>query len=121
MEELLRSFSKLFVPEDILAHFEVKTLKEVDGVILIEMDEKIEGHVPKIILREGKAVLSGYCNPKEIQTYPAQGKEVFIKLRRRKWKIKGTTKSYSNSYRFTKEGMKATDQFGSFLKEIGRE
>ena len=121
MEELFNSFSKLFVPSEILTHFEVTGLEEIGGVIQIELKEKKDAnHIPKQILKEGKAVLDGFCNKIEIQTFPAQGKEVFLTLYRRKWKIKGTTKSYSNRYDFTEKGMKATKDFGAFLKEIGR-
>jgi hypothetical protein len=121
MGDLTMSFSKLFVPSEILEHFDVVSLKEEGGVMIIELFEKADAHhIPEAILREGKAVLDGYCNKQEIQTYPAQGKEVFLRLFRRKWKVKGTTKSYSNSYEFTKSGMKATKDFGAFLKEIGR-
>lgn len=121
MTNLIESFSSLFVPSDIMEHFTVTKLEEENGVIIIELYEKEDNsHIPKEILREGKAVLNGYCNKIEIQTFPAQGKEVFLRLYRRKWKVKGTTKSYSNTYIFTESGMKATKDFGAFLKEISR-
>jgi hypothetical protein len=119
---LIESFSKIFVPSEILAHFEVIDLVEQSGIIFIELDEKNDAnHIPKSIVHQGKAVLGGFCNSIDIQTYPAQGKEVFLRLRRRRWKKKGTTKTYSNSYEFIDKGMKATKEFGAFLKEIGRE
>ncbi len=121
MTTLEESFSTLFVPAEILEHFKVTKLEEEHGVIIIELYEKEDNsHIPKDIFKEGKAVLNGYCNKLEIQTYPAQGKEVFLRIYRRKWKVKGTTKSYSNTYEFTESGMKATKDFGAFLKEIGR-
>lgn len=122
MSDLLSSFSRLFVPEDILKHFDVTNLQEDQGVILIELVEKDNNeHIPKSILREGKAVKDGYMNPIEIQSFPAQGKEVFLRLKRRRWKVKGTHKGYHNTYSFINPGMKSTKEFGSFLKEIGRE
>ncbi len=121
MTQLEESLSSLFVPKEILDHFEVKSLTEKDGVLIIDLDEKSDGkHIPKAIVRVGKAVLSGYCNTIELQTFPAQGKEVFLRLRRRRWKRKGTTKAYSNSYEFHETGMKCTKIFGAFLKEIDR-
>lgn len=122
MSSLLTSFSKLFIPEYILEHFDVIDLEELSGIIVISLVEKDDTkHIPQQILRSGKAVKDGYCNALEIQTFPAQGKEVFLKLKRRRWKIKGTTKGYHNTYNFIDEGMKATKEFGAFLKEIGRE
>jgi hypothetical protein len=59
-------------------------------------------------------------NPIELQTFPMKAKETFLLLKRRRWKLKGKDKSYFNTYSFCREGMKATEEFGAFLKEIGR-
>lgn len=121
MKELLDQFSRLFVPEEILAHFEVTELDQSGKVILIELVEKDDvAHIPKAILHDGKSVKDGYMNTLEIQTFPAQGKEVFLGLKRRRLKKKGTSKGYHNTYSFIDKGMKATKAFGAFLKEIGR-
>lgn len=120
-EDLVKSFAKLFVPEEILLHFEVTELKQEGKYIFISLEEKNDvGHIPKSILNKGKAVLNGFYNKIDLQTYPAQGKEVFLRLYRRRWKLKGTTQSYGNEYDFAIEGTKATKEFGSFLKSIGR-
>lgn len=119
----MRDIIGLIIPKEILAHFDYECYKEQDGVYLIEMVEKdnIE-HIPKSVLRKGKVVLNGYMNSIDIQTYPLQGKEVFIRLRRRRWRLVNdeTKKSYFNEYDFTLPGIKATKAFGAFLKEIGR-
>jgi hypothetical protein len=122
LKELLDKFSRLFVPEEILNHFEVVGLDEGDSNILIDLVEKDDvQHIPKAILHDGKSVKDGYMNTVEIQTFPAQGKEVYLRMKRRRWKKKGTTKGYHNTYDFIDKGMKATKAFGSFLKEVGRE
>ena len=111
----------LLVPGDILEHFEYEKLEELHGVIRVHLVEKDDiKHIPKSILRTGKAVLDGYMSPLELQSFPTMGKEVYLVLRRRRWKVKGTTKGYQNTYNFYEEGMKATKAFGAFLKEIGR-
>ena len=115
------SLIELIVPSELLLHFEYEGHEEFGGVYRIHMVEKKDvSHIPKKILHTGKAVLDGYMNSLELQTYPLKGKEVFLLLRRRRWKVKGTEKGYSNIYNFHKKGMKATREFGSFLKEIGR-
>lgn len=117
MEELVG----LLAPAEILKHFEYEKLEQTGGVIRVHLIEKNDlKHIPKEILHTGKAVLDGYMHPVELQTFPTQGKEVFLVLKRRRWKVKGTTKGYHNSYEFYEEGMKATKKFGAFLKEIGR-
>jgi len=112
---------ELLVPEYILAHFEYERVEKISGVIRVHLIEKQDPeHYPKDIVGKGEKVLNGYMNPIELQTFPTQGKEVFLFLKRRRWKIKGTNKHYYNTYSFYQEGMKATKEFGAFLKEIGR-
>jgi hypothetical protein len=111
----------LLVPDEILEHFEYEGLEELSGVIRVHLVEKQDpNHYPKAILGKGIRFLNGYMNPIELQTFPTKGKEVFLLLKRRRWKLKGSNKSYYNNYDFTEKGMKATKEFGAFLKEIGR-
>jgi len=115
------SLIKLLVPDYILSHFEYEYWEEVSGVIRIHLVEKKDpNHYPKELIGKGERSLDGYMNPLELQTFPTQAKEVFLLLKRRRWKLKGGNKSYYNSYSFYQEGMKATKEFGAFLKEIGR-
>ena len=117
----MRDLIDLIVPSEITAHFVFESYEEVSGVYVIHMTEKDDvSHIHKELLHDGKAVLDGYMNPIDLQTYPLKGKEVFIRLRRRRWKKKGTSKGYSNTYQFNESGIKATREFGAFLKEIGR-
>ena len=110
----------LFVPENILEHFEYEKLEEVSGVIRIHLIEKKDpNHYPKAILGKGPRSLNGFMNPIELQTFPAKGKEVFLYLKRRRWKLEGSNTSYYNNYSFSEKGMKATKEFGIFLKELG--
>ena len=112
---------ELFAPAEILEHFEFEKVEEISGVIRIHLVEKDDPyHYPKEIIGKGERLLNGYMNPIELQTFPTQGKEVFLMLKRRRWKIKGSDKSYFNNYSFNEDGMKATREFGAFLKEIGR-
>lgn len=119
--EMNTELIKLFVPDYILAHFDYESYEEVSGVIRIYLVEKQDpNHYPKSIIGKGKRSLNGYLNPMELQTFPTQAKEVFLYLKRRRWKLEGSNKSYFNTYTFNDEGMKATKEFGAFLKEIGR-
>jgi hypothetical protein len=112
---------KLFAPSYVLEHFEYEKYQEESGVIRIYLIEKQDiKHIPKGLPRKIDAVLNGFMNPVEIQTFPTQAKEVFLYLIRRRWKEKGSNISYYNTYNFCQEGMKATKEFGAFLKEIGR-
>ena len=57
----------------------------------------------------------------EIAGFPLQGKPLFLQIYRRKWKETGKKKSYTNTYEFYRPGMKTTDEFGIFLKELTRQ
>lgn len=116
-KELIR----LLVPDNILLHFEYEKLEEISGVIRVYLTEKHDpNHYPKAIIGKGERSLNGFMNPLELQTFPTKGKEVFLLLKRRRWKLRGDDKSYYNSYDFHEPGMKATKEFGAFLKDIGR-
>lgn len=119
---------ELFAPQEILRDFDFEKLVEENGIYRIYMVEKDDAaHIPAELKKEvngdlSNVVLDGYTNYIELQTFPAMGKEVFLYLKRRRWKIKQEQrqeqKSYTNSYSYNKKGMKATKAFGDFLKEI---
>lgn len=119
---------ELFAPQEILRDFDFEKLVEENGIYLIYMVEKEDAdHIPAELKKEvngdlSNIVLDGYTNYIELQTFPAMGKEVFLYLKRRRWKIKQEQrqeqKSYTNSYSYNEKGMKATKAFGDFLKEI---
>jgi hypothetical protein len=117
-EELQRRLFSLLIPEEILVSFEIENIKESEEVIEIELVEK--ELIPTQLIGK-QAVLNGYMNPIELQSYPIQGRKCYLKLKRRRWKQRGTTDSTNchNEYDFAAEGTKATKMFGAFLKENG--
>ena len=116
MEQLLA----LLVPSDILSHFDFESVEKINGVYRIGLIEKKDSsHIPASIIYKGSAVLDGYMNPIELQTFPIKATEVFLYLKRRKWKDH-ISKNHFNNYEFTQQGLKATKEFAAFLKEIGR-
>jgi hypothetical protein len=115
-EEIEAQVFRLLIPQEILFSFEIENIKESEETVEIELIEK--EFIPKEL--EGKqAVLNGYMNPMELQSYPIQGRKCYLKLKRRRWKVRGTTDSTNcpNEYYFAAEGTKATKMFGAFLKE----
>jgi hypothetical protein len=66
---------RLIVPEEILKSFTVITLKEWGDRFEITLTEK-ENLIPEVL--KGKiAVLDGYWNALEFQTFPQKGKACF--------------------------------------------
>lgn len=65
-------------------------------------------------------VQNGFMNSVELNSFLIVGKRCFLRLTRRKWKLRGSdgSASYTNSYDFALEGTKATKLFGSFKKSL---
>lgn len=115
-EELNNQLYSLLIPKEILESFTIEQIKESEELIEISLLEK---ELIPAELTGKQAVLNGYMNPIELHSYPIQGKTCYLKLKRRRWKLKGTSNSSNchNEYDFAAEGTKATKQFGAFLKE----
>lgn len=114
-EQLHRMYS-LFIPSEILSSFEVVNITEHTSTITVELTEK-ESLIP-LSLQGKEAILNGYFNPLELQSFPINAKECYLKLTRRRWKEKAKEgPSYYNEYDFSASGTKATKAFGAFLKE----
>ena len=109
---------KAFLPIKWLACFELKEFSERNKEWQIVLVEK-EDCIPKE-LQDKEAVQNGFLNPVEISDFPLRGKSTYLKFIRRRWKEAGQNKSYFNQYDFHPKGMKATKEFGSFLKGFDR-
>jgi len=106
----------LLFPEPISSHFEVEEIKEFSEHIEIRLEELAELVPEELSESRGKIILDGFCNPVELQSFPLKGKAVYLKIYRRRWKEKDTSRHYSNCYTLHPQGVKATVDFASFLK-----
>ena len=114
-------FEKLIhqlVPEDILASFDIVDIE----------DEKAEELIIRLVEKESKKpdsqaelIMNGYLKEIELTHFPSNGRQCFLRLKRRRWKSKDKKLSkayYYNDYDFSVSGAKVTKSFGSFLKEF---
>lgn len=113
---ILQSLHSLLFPEPISSHFEVSRTKEFKEHIEIRLEELAELIPEELKGVLGKVVLDGFYNPIELQSFPLKGKAVYLKIYRRRWKVSGQKQHYGNRYNLHQEGVKATDEFASFLK-----
>jgi hypothetical protein len=108
---------KIFIPQEYLKDFDTNYIEEHPEEWIIELVEK-EDRIPECL--KGKdVVLDGYCNEIDILTHAFSLKKIYLRLIRRRWKERGSTKGYSNEYDLHIPGMKTTREFRDFLKEIG--
>jgi hypothetical protein len=108
---------KILIPEEYLKDFEPNSVENKPSEWVIELIEKEDRIPPALAGKE--AVLDGYNNEIDILTHAFSLKKIYLRLIRRRWKEKGTTKHYSNEYDLHIPGMKTTREFRDFLKEIG--
>ena len=108
---------KILIPEEYLKDFEPNSVENKPTEWVIELIEK-EDRIPHPLVGK-EAVLDGYNNEIDILTHAFSLKKIYLRLIRRRWKEKGTTKHYSNEYNLHIPGMKTTKEFRDFLKEIG--
>lgn len=114
--KLYSDLVELIAPAEISKYFDLSSITEKKSLITLTFEERAD-LVPKEL--KGKdVVLDGFVNPIELQTFPLKDKQVFLSIKRRRWKERGkTAESYSNTYDLYRKGMEATRQFGNFLKE----
>ena len=113
---LYQELVSLVAPGIISEKFELISIIEKKGTITLLFEEK-EELVPEEL--KGKEVVSdGFVNEVGLQSFPLKDKEVYLSVRRRRWKEKGRQyPSFTNQYELFLKGMKTTKEFGVFLKE----
>lgn len=114
--QVIQSLLSLLFSEELASNFIVKEVQEYPEHIEIVLEEH-SNLIPSFLSSKSDIVLDGFCNPKELQSFPMKGKAVYLKVYRRRWKEKGSSKHHSNNYNLNTEGVKATKPFSSFLKE----
>jgi len=114
--EPMQELVKLIAPGVISEKFEFKAVEEKSETITLYFEEKPD-LIPEALV--GKEIVQdGFLNSIELQTFPLKDKAVYLSLKRRRWKEKGSQgPSYNNSYELHRKGMKTTNEFGDFLKE----
>jgi len=114
-QDLLYEMAKMMVPQEFLEYFSVFEVKELKSEWRIILHEK-ETFIPDNLKGQEDTVLDGYCNPIHILSHCFSLKPVFLVFMRRRWKQSGTDIHYSNTYTFTKDSAKITNEMADFLK-----
>lgn len=115
-KSILQELFKVLFPEEISLYFDIKDVQEHNDRVCIRLEELPE-LVPDGLRDVTDVSLDGYCNPVELQSFPLKGKPVYLHVYRRRWKRKGDSTHYSNTYNLHPEGVKATSEFAAFLKD----
>ena len=117
------SFISHFLPKGLLEHFSILDVFELCDIkekrpyfeICLEENNKILKEVDAS-LYESK----GFTEI-TIQDFPIRGKAVYLKIKRRRWRLKTNPKvSIRNDFSFVAEGSGFTQELSDFLKGTGR-
>jgi len=117
-----RYLSHIF-PKGLLEHFQIIEFKEL-------YNEKEESEFYEIVLEENNVILGdidqslyeskGFTEV-VLQDFPIRGKAVFLRFKRRRWRLKTDKNSIiRNDFSFVAVGSGFTKELSDFLKESGR-
>ena len=118
------SMLSLFLPEGLLAHFEVVSLHIRGDVqakkdcFYIYLDEK--NKLPKSYSSKDYES-KGFYNRTIIQDFPIRGKAVYLCIKRRRWRHKIDRTKIKGDYSFIADVSKLTVELSDFLKGTGRD
>ncbi len=116
--ELIKSILHFIAPNVVIDNFDLVSVNEYPDYYTLEFEE-----FPELVPDELSGCdfkLSGFMNKIELHTFPQKGKSCYLHIKRRKWTDKKTGKTYLNNYNLHKEGSKATNELGAFLKKNNR-
>ena len=111
------SLLKLFLPDFILEHFEIKGVIEEPETFHIELEEL---NAPPVEWSGKKVQSKGFFPQIVIQDFPIRGRKVFYHIKRRRWLDTEDSKVIYRNWVLVEKGTRMTGDFAAFLKEINR-
>ena len=119
MQDSFTDLLKLLLPEILVNNFELTSFKkEEKGEILYLFLKEIYS-IPEEF-RSSKISSKGFFPEITVQDFPIRGHRVYLHITRRRWLNEDTGKVVYRDWKLVKDGTRITDEFASFLKEIGR-
>ncbi len=119
LQDSFTDLLKLLLPEILVNNFELTSFKkEEKGEILYLFLKEIYS-IPEEF-RSSKISSKGFFPEITVQDFPIRGHRVYLHITRRRWLNEDTGKVVYRDWKLVKDGTRITDEFASFLKEIGR-
>lgn len=115
---ITEKIAQVLVPKEILKDFLVVDVHELKNEWLLVLEEKAE-RIPKS-LECKDVVLDGFYDSIDLISGVLMDQVIYLRIRRRRWKERGSTKHFHNQYDHQFKGMRTTERFANFLKEINR-
>jgi hypothetical protein len=112
-KNLLIALSKYILPSELVAYFELKSIREEEEALHLYLDGQAQ--IPPEYASLGLSSNGFYKEP-TITDFPLRDRKVVLHVRRRRW-IDSAGKSYSCSWDLTAAGTRYSKGFAYFLKE----
>ena len=116
--DITEKIARILVPLEILEDFNIVEVQELNNEWIIELEEKAE-RVP-VNLQDKEVVLDGFYDSIDLISGVMMEQVIYLRIRRRRWKERGSKKHEHNQYDHQFAGMKTTKRFAAFLKEVDR-
>ena len=110
---------KLLLPEILVDNFELTSFTKDEKEEILHLYLKEIYSIPKEYRTE-KISSKGFFPEISVQDFPIRGHRVFLHITRRRWLNEDTGKVVFRDWNLVADGTRITDEFASFLKEIGR-
>jgi transposase len=115
---------KIFLPSELLDHFTITNIEELPdkaGSLDIYIDIEENNQLP-VGYSTSAYESKGFYNVKTIQDFPIRGKAVYLRIKRRRWRLKADKNEViDNDYSFISKEVKLTKELSDFLKGTGRD
>ena len=117
------SYLSHIFPKGLLEHFKITSFLELDNIADQTVFYEIQLEENNIILGDFQQSLYESKGFTEVvlQDFPIRGKAVFLRIRRRRWRLKtDNSQIIRNDFSFVAAGSGFTQELSAFLKDSGR-
>lgn len=104
---------KLFLPELLVEHFDLQTIKQEGETLHLYFEEQNKPpheHASKVLISKG------FHDEITVQDFPLRGKKVFLHIKRRRWTDKQSSEIVQRNWNLVAKGSRITEEFAAFLK-----
>ncbi|MDI1306525.1 MAG: transposase [bacterium] len=108
---------KFMLPDFLAEHFEVVSTTNTEEVLHLYFEESAK---PPKEFDIFELVSKGFQDEITIQDFPLRSKSVYPTIKRRRWTNKVTGDIVKRDWNLVAKGIRMTQEFAAFLKEINR-
>lgn len=109
--------AQVVLPKGILEYFDFNGIEHTDTEIHIFLAEK---NRPPQEYAHTKLTSKGFLDEVRVQDFPIRGKDVYLFIKRRRWRDESTGNLVCRDWEMVAKGTRMTGEFAAFLKVVSR-